>query len=67
MPHMYAAVPKQDAQSPVDLKLAELQHEMDRVSKEREHVAAVKATLEHASKALEQERAAFEAQKVWFL
>jgi hypothetical protein len=64
-PRVYADLPKQGSPLAQDVKLAELQQEMEKLCKEREHVAAVKSTLELAARALEQERAAFEAQKVW--
>lgn len=42
----------------------ELQSEVDRLRQEREHVAAIRANLQQAQQALDQERFAFEAHKV---
>ena len=45
-------------------RMGKLQEELGRLRMEREHAAAVRANMEQASKALQQERAAFEAHKV---
>lgn len=45
-------------------RVGQLQEEMGRLRMEREHAAAVRANMEQASRALQQERAAFEAHKV---
>lgn len=48
----------------VEAKEKELKDETDKMRLEREHVAAIRANLQQAQQALDQERLAFEAHKV---
>jgi hypothetical protein len=45
-------------------RLEELQDEMAKLRMEREHVAAVRANMDQAARALDQERTSFETEKV---
>lgn len=48
----------------VEAKEKELKDETDKMRLEREHVAAIRANMQQAQQALDQERLAFEAHKV---